>query len=435
MSKDRLLVALAELWQIPFPGPENILKAPPFLRLQGLCRKEYNAGSAAFSLSNALRALGAPFALPEKAARFSLPVDRAAERLDAALRSAQTEIRHVVPLDMAEDLPELRFGNCEVRRFTEPELAEIFDAPRIARMMRGHQIDLAEFSGFQWLLIREAIELKDEPEKRAMPWMYGSLDRDFGQIDPHKPRFPAAVEAALAFLMTAPWEEWVDMPEVDLFAFRVPWVHTVSDDLFVRIEAPPRSSTLSFTQDYYTHHDGSTEEYTRQLTLPVEDQRILKLSDWQGSRWTAFEKARFSVLFETPIEHFLVGAFATKGIDSFLANMTAIEAALGMRGDFRGQGAPSIPPKKSAGRKMQARIASLVGPAEAKDFDHLYNLRSAFLHGRKMQAISTSEQIKARRIARLVVAALIDAANRQTISDRGAFLDNHTLAGLPLIPP
>ncbi|RSB75817.1 hypothetical protein EFD55_18545 [Rhizobium pisi] len=83
---------------------------------------------------------------------------------------------------------------------------------------------------------------------------------------------------------------------------------------------------------------------------------------------------------------------------------------------------------------MQALIASLVGPAESKDFDHLYNLRSFFLHGRKMQAISTSEQIKARSLARLIVEALIDAANRQAISDRSAFLDNHTLAGLSLIP-
>ncbi|MBB3135953.1 hypothetical protein FHS26_003700 [Rhizobium pisi] len=143
------------------------------------------------------------------------------------------------------------------------------------------------------------------------------------------------------------------MPEVDLFAFRVPWVHTVSDDLFVRIEAPPLSSTLSFTQDYYAHHDGSTEEYTRRLTLPIDDQATLKLNDWQNSRWAAFERARLSVLFETPIEHFLVRGFATEGIDSFLAHMTA-EAALGMRGDFRGQGAPSVPPKKSAGRNAGA---------------------------------------------------------------------------------
>ncbi|WP_421361897.1 hypothetical protein [Agrobacterium rosae] len=36
MSKDRLLGALAELWQIRFLGPENILKAPAFRRLQEL---------------------------------------------------------------------------------------------------------------------------------------------------------------------------------------------------------------------------------------------------------------------------------------------------------------------------------------------------------------------------------------------------------------
>jgi hypothetical protein len=434
MSKEQLQSALAELWQIRFPGPENVLKAPAFNRLQKICQSEYNAGSPAFALSNALRALGAPYALPEELVHLSLPVDHAAERLDASLRSTSSEIRHLVPLDMAEELPELRFGNCEVRRFSEAELADLFNAPRIARAMRGHAIDIVDFSEFQWLLVREETSLADEPEKRAMPWMFGSLDRDFGQIDPHKPRFPAVVEAVIAFLMTAPWEEWIETPEVDLFAFRVPWVCTVHDDLFVRANVPPRSTTLSYTQQFYTNRYGSTEEFAHPLTLPVNE-RVSALGDWQGARWSAFVTARNSVLFETPIEHFLVRAFVTEGIDSFLAHMTVVEAALGMRGDFRGQATASAPPRKPAGKKMQARIASLVGVAEATDFDRLYNLRSAFLHGRKMQAISTSDHLRARTIARLVVQSLIDAANQQVVSDRNAFLDCQTLAGLPLLPP
>ncbi|MFC0810410.1 hypothetical protein ACFHWW_34085, partial [Ensifer sp. P24N7] len=70
-------------------------------------------------------------------------VDRAAERLDAALRSAQAEMRHLVPLDMADDLPELRFGNCEVRRFTETELGEIFDARTPDRFGRVQRFSMA----------------------------------------------------------------------------------------------------------------------------------------------------------------------------------------------------------------------------------------------------------------------------------------------------
>jgi hypothetical protein len=47
------------------------------------------------------------------------------------------------------------------------------------------------------------------------------------------------------------------------------------------------------------------------------------------------ELAKQSVLFETPIVHFLVRAFLAEGVDEFLAHITTIEAALGLRADYQ----------------------------------------------------------------------------------------------------
>ncbi|WP_235801920.1 hypothetical protein, partial [Halopseudomonas pelagia] len=56
----QLLDALAALWRIPSPGPDNQLSAPAFTALSELCAQRYGGGRAVFALSNALRSLGLP---------------------------------------------------------------------------------------------------------------------------------------------------------------------------------------------------------------------------------------------------------------------------------------------------------------------------------------------------------------------------------------
>jgi hypothetical protein len=66
------------------------------------------------------------------------------------------------------------------------------------------------------------------------------------------------------------------------------------------------------------------------------------------------EQAKRSVLFETPIAHFLVRAFLAEGVDEFLAHITTIEAALGLRSDY--QKSFRIAPDRHKGMRATDRI-------------------------------------------------------------------------------
>ncbi|MGG6549329.1 UNVERIFIED_CONTAM: hypothetical protein NY100_28320, partial [Prevotella sp. 15_C9] len=62
----------------------------------------------------------------------------------------------------------------------------------------------------------------------------------------------------------------------------------------------------------------------------------------------------------------------------------------------------------SATKRMRGRLAGLLGDRlYADQYERLFNVRSAFLHGRAMTAISTKERVSARSLARQVVEALI----------------------------
>ena len=63
-ADQQLLDALATLWRIPRPGPDNLLSAPAFVTLSELCDRRYGRGKATFALSSALRSLGLPCGLP-----------------------------------------------------------------------------------------------------------------------------------------------------------------------------------------------------------------------------------------------------------------------------------------------------------------------------------------------------------------------------------
>ncbi|MGO6746616.1 hypothetical protein ACCS93_29720 [Rhizobium ruizarguesonis] len=121
-----MLDAMADLWRLRPPGPDNIFKHPAFMRLRESCRDGYpGAGKTgpAFALSTALRALGMPCHLQDAAAHLALPVEEAAAGLDAALRSTQSTRVHMAPLDLAADLPPLAFGSARVCRLTPTSCA------------------------------------------------------------------------------------------------------------------------------------------------------------------------------------------------------------------------------------------------------------------------------------------------------------------------
>lgn len=87
-----------------------------------------------------------------------------------------------------------------------------------------------------------------------------------------------------------------------------------------------------------------------------------------------------------------------------------------------------------ATNRMRGRLAGLLGDRRYSDqYETLFNVRSAFLHGRTMAAISTDERVLARSLARQVVEALILATQARPIPSREDFLGDLLDRGVPMI--
>ncbi|WP_246774100.1 hypothetical protein [Bradyrhizobium diazoefficiens] len=365
-----------------------------------------------------------------------MPVEEAAKGLDAALRATHAKRIHLAPLDLAADLPPLAFGPAKVCRLSADELRGMIDAPRLRRLYPRQEFDAERFSEFHWLIVEEVVVLEQEPEERAVPVLLMDLSQDLGRIEPHKGRFPTALEEALFFLLLAPWENWSTMPEVDWRGFRVPWVYTVDSDIFVRPNSPPSADTLSWEERVYDDGFGGTYEEERPVELQLDEVAKTELTVWDRSRWATVEQAKGSVLFETPIVHFLVHALLAEGVDELLAHITTIEAALGLRADYQKnfRVAPDRHKGMRATNRMRGRVAGLLGDRRFADqYEQLFDVRSAFLHGRAMTVISTKERVMARSLARQVVEALILATCAGPIGSREDFLDGLLDKGAPLI--
>jgi hypothetical protein len=177
---------------------------------------------------------------------LSLPPDEAVERLDKALRRTDVRRTYLCPLDCADEIPDLTFGPNRVCGVSADELSH---ADRLKRISSAWQFDAKRFASFRWLLIEQRAVLDRKPGARALPMFYINFETDFGEIEPHKRKFDASVEDALFALLLAPWEDWVSYRDVDWRAFRIPWVYSVNDDIFVRPLQPPSADSLSWEPD------------------------------------------------------------------------------------------------------------------------------------------------------------------------------------------
>lgn len=426
---DVLREAIAGLWRIPAPGPQNLLSTPAFKRLSEAARTDYPDVQLAwpsFALANALRALGLPCQLPLGRNFPVVHPQEAARRLDQAFRAKRCRRRHLVPLDRAAELPDLTFGPVRLRKFSEADLMELVNATYFERVFPNSSFDASRFSMFQWLVVEEELSLDQKP---GFPRSCVPIDHDFGQIEPHKGRFPPAVEKALFALLLAPWEEWSSGRSPDWRGFRAPWVYTMSEDIFAPLEPPRSADTLDW--DILTSYDDEfgEHEYIEFFRPPLDDDAARRgLAVFSDAHWSAVESALRSPLFETPVAHFFVRAFLTEDVDEFLAHMTTIEAALGLRADYETDLRPKPDPHKNRGAtyRLRARIAALLSDSSAAEiYETLFNVRSRYLHGRRMEeAIPSKKRKEARSLARRVVEALVRANEMSAPISRKEFLSD-----------
>ncbi|MEX5571524.1 hypothetical protein Q1J52_01150 [Pseudomonas lijiangensis] len=224
------------------------------------------------------------------------------------------------------------------------------------------------------------------------------------------------------------------MNEVDWRGFRVPWVYTRNDDLFVPPAPPPDADTLAWQPDIYTNEYGERVETERPVEFRLTDSAKGMMSQLGETRWSTFQTALNSDLLKPPIMHFLVRAFLSDGIDEFMAHMTTIEAALGLHADHDRKARSLHHPGWWATRRVGARVASILNDASAAGlYTELFDLRSAFIHGREsMEKISTLKRVEARRLAAAIAAAIVHCASQAT-QPRESFLRELLDNGVTLI--
>lgn len=420
--------AVATLWRRRGPRPDNTFETPEFVGLKQACIASYSIGAAfwfTLSLWEILRSLGCPMLLPSDKQNLALTAEAAAEKLHQALTATRARVVHLCPLDWADQPPSVVFGSSRLNRFSASELQEMIDAPRLVRAFPNVQPDWNRLSEFYWLVVEENLPIGVEPGARTSPFMY-DITRDYGAITAHENRFPRAVEQALFLLLLAPWEDWSEAMEVDWRGFRIPWVYSVSDDLCVRPAPPPVDSSLTWVPQIHMDSYGEPIEIEEPAHYNLATEASGLTTYVNDGAWTELERASKSPLFETPIRHFLVRAFYSSGIDEFIAHLTVLEAALGLQSDYGGKAAGDPRKGRNATKIMMDRVAQLLDDrGAAVEFKALFDLRSAYVHGRPMALISSADRFRARRLARGVVVALIGEALGQKgalPSDRAAFL-------------
>lgn len=413
VSMNDLVAALTTLWRMPHPGPDNLFASSTFKAVATACGRTATNIGIMSALNNILRSVGAPFTLPPSHAHLACSPEQAAAAIRQTFTRTSTLRRYLCPLNLADTLPALRFGQSRIVDVTAEELGMLIDAPRLARFYPGHALELHRLARFTWLVVEEEVVVDIRPEARALPFLFESWNSDVGAIDPHKGHFPQPVADALFFLLLVAWEDWASHAEIDWRGFQIPWVYVFDDDLGIRPPAPPDPESLSWEpwiiDDEYEGHI----ELERPVVLPLDEAAADELPWLDETSWQAVRAARQTPLFSTPVAHFLVQAFHVDGIDELLAHISAIEAALGLQADFQVPKTDPYP-KVKATRRVMARIAALLDePGAADRFKSLFDLRSQFIHGRAgLGLIPSDQRIEARRLARRASAALADRALR-----------------------
>ena len=185
---------------------------------------------------------------------------------------------------------------------------------------------------------------------------------------------------------------------------------------------PPNPDRLSIYPSIFYDPDGNEHEADTADQIHLHRTAAAQLAQWDHDFWRQLHQAKSTALFQTPIQHFLVRGFQARGIDEFLAHITVIEATVGTVSDYRCKNGPYR--RLSGPKRVAARLAGLLNDpsAEAK-YEELFDLRSAFIHGRAgVNHVSAKQRLCARGLARRATLALTERATVRPL-DREVFLD------------
>ena len=321
------------------------------------------------------------------------------KRYEAAFQRRHVQTTYLAPLEFVEfPKPELKFSGFDIRKFDRKELDEIVGND-VNRVFYPHAfLDKDTLDALQeyWFIVA-----KVEEEPRRLGYLYYSA-ADAAAVKGHVyveyTRFPPAIERVLARLVLF---DWVGNPQDQLtysgqdglpFSFEIPFVLRVDDNDLKGPESAPDCSNLKSYGPKYGDPDTGEEYNAHHVIFDLNESRVaafeqcvqradeclrhlekkkhdtkLPYLETLDTRWPFLKVAIGN----------LIKAFFTEDLEQLLWHITALEALLGEERGIR--------------KSIAKRSAAILGTTKTerkglkKQFEDLYDLRCALVHGRQFK--------------------------------------------------
>jgi hypothetical protein len=428
--------AVAQLWTRPFGNEDEAFASVEFSQLARQCHAAYGAPDWTMRHSNhgeressylewheqnlrtAFRNVGAPWY-----GSMHPDPEEISDVIAFAYKGGVSKRIYLAPLDQAPaHMPRSEFGPCRMGRFSGEELTDIVDNAVLGRFQHD-ELEIEKLAQLSWLVVEERANFQPAAERDIVTQVLSTkLDTDT-RVVTHAPAFPAIVERILLVLMLYPWEDFVKSTE-NWRPFLVPWVHPVNMDPLISATPPPSVDSLSWQLDYCPTPDGDLIEFELPLARRMKNEAF---DDFQAKLfqiWRTLEKVcslghRFSSTFSRWVEHFLLRGYLEEGIDELIMHMTGVDAAIGSRNYRR------VTNYKSMTKAIAGRLKNLLNDgAAAAEFERLYDVRSAYIHGRHQDGtILASDLLSARKLARRAAQGVLEYAIGNPGATRDQMLD------------
>jgi len=392
-----LLVEITQLWAKKFVNDEVAYASKEFKRLCDVAAEVHCRPGSPFELEdkndvamhatdmrNAFKNIGAPWN-----ADLPLPPAAAAEAIDKAYAPQSCMLTHLIPLDLADELPSVRFGPWRIQSFDSKELANLVGLARLNRFGHTKVLDVKRLSSFRWAVLEESISIYSENRWRHL---FRGWD-DIGKVRHIRRQFEPAIERGLFVLSLYPWEDHTEADYVTWKPFRFPWVYTVKHHIFASPQSAPDADSLTWTTKFTQEgEDFETPQIIDFDTKALGDLERNLNDIWE--RLARLERPKWdgTDAFNPLVERFLLRAFGDDDLDQLLWHVTAVDAAIGMK-------------ERSSTKAIKRRVETLLGNnASGKSFGTYYDIRSGYVHGRQLQDPNLWQRdlAGARRLARRV---------------------------------
>lgn len=408
---DSLQGACDALWAARFSSEQEAVHSVTFAALvrealnvyASIRPDEATEASLSRSLHKGIRNLFRSTGAPWFATQISSPSHLAARELYRALTATKARSVFLCPLDRSPSLPNIDFGPCKVRCLSETELQAIIQSSRIINNHPSAPFDARRFARFTWLVIDEARPVSKLAVRVLQPsfrWFEETPAVELTSVRPHRSRYSPVVEQAIFAMLLVPWEQFIESSYAPWKPFHVPWVYTVPHDPFAEMDRPPSPDSLSWRPVIYAD-DSEDEEPDTNDQFAFDPSELCKSVgyNWDLAQVTCpthVESGAYA--FNQLVRHFIIRALEEDGIDEVIFHSIAIEAALAIQKEF------------GSTDKIARRIKNLLQSTHAEsEFKRLYELRSNFVHGRRLEDLMPAEDLnKLRSIARTTAMTLME---------------------------